>query len=286
MTRSHGLTPWLLIGPVLVFFLALFAAPIFVLFSTSFEQINTATFQVVAWPTLANYAKFLGDPYYLGILFLTLKISALVTVITLIVGYPVAMYLVRASTRERAIIVFAILSPLLVSLAVRSLGWVLLLGPNGLADTLFRGLGLHPINLMYTQTAVTLGLSQILFPYMVLALYAALHGIDTSLTLAAQSLGASPLRIFYRVTLPLSAPGAVAGCLIVFAISMSSFVTPAMLGGPFVKVVAFLAWQQSVIVVNQGFAAAISMILLAATTLIIVLYNRFAERRWSMGASN
>jgi putative spermidine/putrescine transport system permease protein len=268
MTRHTSFTPWLLLGPVLLVFLVLFAAPIFALFATSFEQVDTATFRIVAWPTLVNYAKFLGDPYYLGILLLTLKISTLVTIITLIVGYPVAMYLVRAPARERAVIVFAILSPLLVSLAVRSLGWVLLLAP---------------VKLMYTQTAVTLGLSQILFPYMVLALYSALHGIDGSLPLAAQSLGANPLRTFYRIILPLSAPGAVAGCLIVFAISMSSFVTPAILGGPFVKVVAFLAWQQSVIVVNPGFAAAISMILLFVTTLVIVVYNRTSERHWSAG---
>jgi putative spermidine/putrescine transport system permease protein len=285
MTRRPDLAAWALVGPVLVIFLVFFAAPILVLFALSFERVDMASFEVVDPFTLHNYARFLLDPYYLEVLGVTLRISLLVTLLTLVTGYPAAAYLVRAGARERAVLMLLIVSPLLVSLVIRSFGWVIVLGPKGLVNALLLALGLvkAPVKLMYTETAVVIGLAHVFYPFMVLAVYSALARIDPAVVRAAMNLGASPAKTFWRVTLPLSVPGIVAGSLIVFALSVSSFVTPALLGGPWVRVVAYLVWEQNLIVLDWGFAAAIAVILLGVTAAIMVAYNRFVERTWFAG---
>ncbi len=285
MTRRPDLAPWLLAGPVLALFAVFFALPILILFASSFERVDTASFEVVERFTLANYARFLLDPYYLEVLGVTLRISLLVTLLTLVAGYPVALYLARAGAQERAILMLLIVSPLLVSLVIRSFGWVIVLGPRGLVNALLLALGLvrAPVKLMYTETAVVIGLAHVFYPFMVLAIYSALQRIDPAVIRAAVNLGASPAKTFWRVTVPLSVPGILAGSLIVFALSVSSFVTPALLGGPWVKVVAYLVWEQNLVVLDWGFASAIAVILLGVTALIMIAYNRLAERSWFAG---
>jgi putative spermidine/putrescine transport system permease protein len=285
MRNRPALTPWLLAGPVLLLFVVFFAAPVLVLFASSFERVDTATFRVIDPLTLHNYRKFLLDPYYLGVLGATLKISLLVTLAALVTGYPVAAYLTKARPRERAVLMLLIVSPLLVSLVIRSFGWVIVLGPRGLVNALLLGLGLAraPVKLIYTETAVVVGLTHVFYPFMVLAIYSALQNIDPAVIRAARNLGAGPLQTFWRVTLPLSVPGIVAGSLIVFALAVSSFVTPTLLGGPWVKVVAYLAWEQNLVVLDWGFAAAIAVILLAVTVLVMLAYNQLVERRWFAG---
>jgi putative spermidine/putrescine transport system permease protein len=274
-----------LVGPVLALFVAFFAVPMLVLLAGSLERIDTATFQVIERLTLHNYRRFLLDPYYLGVLGATLRISVLTTLVALVAGYPVAAYLSRAGARERAVLMLLVVSPLLVSLVIRSYGWVIVLGPRGLVNDVLLGLGLigAPLRLLYTETAVVAGLAHVFFPFMVLAVFSSLQTIDPAVLRAAQNLGASPLRAFLAVTLPLSVPGIVAGSLIVFALAVSSFVTPTLLGGPWVKVVAYLAWEQNLVVLDWGFAAAISVILLAMTALIMYAYNRLVERSWFAG---
>ena len=162
---------------------------------------------------------------------------------------------------------------------------LIILGPKGVVNTVLIDLGLvkAPLALMYTQTAVIIGLAHVFYPFMVLAILSSLQNIDPVVVRAAQNLGATPVRAFWHVTLPLSTPGVVAGAVIVFALSMSSFVTPSLLGGPWVKVVAFLAWEQAVFVLDWPFAAAISVILLAVTGFILVLSNRVVERGLFVG---
>lgn len=285
MIRRPSLVPWVLVGPVLLVFVVFFAVPVLILFASSFERMDLATFRVIERLTLYNYRKFLLDWYYLGVLLATLKISLLVTLAALATGYPVAAYLAKARPRERAILMLLIVSPLLVSLVIRSFGWVIVLGPRGLVNALLLGLGLVkvPVKLIYTETAVVVGLTHVFYPFMVLAIYSALQNIDPAVVRAARNLGAGPLQTFWRVVLPLSVPGVVAGSLIVFALSVSSFVTPTLLGGPWVKVVAYLAWEQNLIVLDWGFAAAIAVILLVVTALVMLCYNQLVERRWFAG---
>jgi putative spermidine/putrescine transport system permease protein len=286
MSREPArLVPWLLLAPTLVLFMAVFAVPLLILFMSSFERLDTTTFAVVERFTLFNYRKFLFDEFYITVLLVTLKVSLLVTLIALIAGYPLAMYLTKASSRERSLLMLLIISPLLVSVVIRTFGWVIVLGPKGVINWALLELGLLsvPLKLMYTETAVVIGLTHIYYPFMVLAIYTALRNIDPAVIRAAQSLGAGPARTFWQITLPLSVPGVVAGSLIVFALSVSSFVTPSLLGGPWVKVAAYLAWEQNVTVLDWPFAAAISVILLLLTALIMVISNRLVERTWFAG---
>jgi putative spermidine/putrescine transport system permease protein len=285
VAKRRNLTPWILIGPVLLGFVVLFAVPMLLLFALSLERIDTGTFAVVERFTLFNYRRFLFDPFYFGVLLTTLKLSLFVTLACFLTGYPVALYLARTPPRERAALMLLVISPLVVSLVIRSFGWLVILSPRGVVNALLVGLELveAPVKLIYTQTAVVIGLAHVYYPFMVLAIHSALQGIDPAVIRAAQNLGASPARSFWRVTFPLSIPGVVAGSLIVFALSVSSFVTPVLLGGPWVKVVAYLAWEQALSVVDWSFAATISVILLMVTGVIIAVSNRLVERHWFAG---
>ncbi|MGH7319066.1 MAG: ABC transporter permease [Candidatus Rokuibacteriota bacterium] len=285
MSGRRELAPWILMGPVLALFFVFFAVPVLILFAGSLERVDTATFTVVERFTLFNYRRFLFDPFYLGVLLTTLKLSLLVTLVALLAGYPVALYLARASARERRLLMLLVVSPLVVSLVIRSYGWLIMLGPKGVVNALLTGLGLvrAPVKLIYTEFAVVIGLAHVFYPFMVLAIASALQNIDPAVLRAAENLGAGPFRVFRRVTLPLSIPGVVAGSLIVFALSVSSFVTPTLLGGPWVKVVAYLAWEQNLVVLDWAFAGAIAVILLAVTGLIMLVYSRLVERTWFAG---
>jgi putative spermidine/putrescine transport system permease protein len=275
----------MLIGPVLLLFLTFFAVPVGILLVSSLQRVDPTTSTVIERFTLYNYRHFLFDRFYLGVLLTTLKISMIVTLTCLLTGYPAAALMARTSPRERSILTLLVVSPLVVSLVIRNLGWLIILGPKGVVNTVLIHLGLvkAPLALMYTQTAVVIGLAHVFYPFMVLAILSSLQNIDPVVVRAAQNLGATPLRAFWHVTLPLSTPGVVAGAVIVFALSMSSFVTPSLLGGPWVKVVAFLAWEQAVFVLDWPFAAAISVILLGVTGFILVLANRVIERGLFVG---
>lgn len=278
-------TPWILIGPVLLVFAAFFGVPTLVLFLSSFDRMELVTYKIVETFTLHQYTRFFSDPFYLGILWITLKISFFSTLVCLVTGYPVALCLTRVSARERAFLMMLILSPLLVSVVVLSFGWIIVLAPTGLINSALKGLGLidQPLQLRYTETAVVMGLSHVYYPFMVLSIYNSLRNIDPQVVNAARSLGASKTRAFWRVVLPLSAPGALGGCFIIFALSVSSFVTPTLLGGVWVKMMAFMAWQQQIHLLDWPFGAAITVVLLAATCLIMFVYNRLAERWWFAG---
>jgi putative spermidine/putrescine transport system permease protein len=282
--RRFTLLPWLIVAPALIVFVVVFAIPVVQLLLTSLERINTSTFAVIERFTLYNYVKFLSDEFYLSVLWVTIRIGLVVTLICAVLGYPVALYLGKAGPRERGILMLLIVSPLVVSLVIRSLGWLIILGRRGVIDWLAAALGLGGgINLLHTETSVVIGLAHIFYPFMVLAIYGALQNIDPAMMRAAANLGASPFRAFCAVTLPLSVPGLLAGSLIVFALSVSSFVTPALLGGPWVKVAAYLVWEQTLQILDWSFAAAIATILLIVTGAIMYAYKRIAERSWFAG---
>jgi putative spermidine/putrescine transport system permease protein len=279
---AFRLAPWMLLGAPFLVFVTMFGIPLLVLLATSFERVDPTTFRVKDAFTFYNYTKFLTDSFYLGVLWTTLKLGALSTLICVVLGYPVALFLTTtARPRERSILMLLIISPLLVSLVIRSLGWIIILGRRGLIDSLANALHLADgsVNLMYTQTAVVIGQAHIFFPFMLISIYASLQNIDPALLRAASNLGATPLSVFRHVTLPLSMPGVVAGSLIVFALCVSSFVTPTLLGGPWVKVVGYLVWEQALQVLDWSFASAIATILLVITGVIMYGYKFASERR-------
>jgi putative spermidine/putrescine transport system permease protein len=275
--RDPRATPWLLVAPAVVIYVVLFVLPFGNLILSSFYDYSRLT-GIVKTLTLKNYVRFWTDPFYLDILYRTFRVSLTATAVTLVVGFPVALYMTRASARMRALVTLFILSPLLVSVVVRSFGWLIILGPDGLLQSVLRPFGIKDATVMYTEVAVVVGLVNVFLPYMVLSIVASLQSIDPAVPRAAQSLGATRTQVFRRVTLPLSMPGVVAGTLIVFCLGSSAFVTPALLGGAEIKVLATLIYQQMMILQNWPFAAAISLALLVIVLAIVGLQVKLLER--------
>jgi ABC-type spermidine/putrescine transport system permease subunit I len=213
--------------------------------------------------TLANYARFLGDSYYLGIFASTLLISVAATVLCLVMGFALGCWIARGSRLRRALGVAAVLLPLLVSDVVRSYGWTILLADNGILAQAFALVHLPFPSLLRTPAAVVIGLTEVLLPFVVLPVVAAVASIPLQLDEAARSLGAGPLATMLRVELPLARPAMIVGAALVFLLSMSAFVTPSLMGGATVPVMGTLVYDQALSVGNWPFASAVGLLLLA-----------------------
>ena len=276
--RLDRMVPWFLLLPALIIFIAFLAVPVGMLFVTSFYSWDP-TQGIQPDLTLANYAKFLSDPFYLGILARTVRISLVVVLTTLVLGYPVAYVLTNTHGRTRGFLTIAVLSPLLISMVVRTYGWMILLGQGGPIDHALRAIGWeNPPKLLFTELGIIIGLTHVLLPYMILSIAGSLERISPAVIRAAANLGADRLRIFLRVIFPLSLPGVFSGSVIVFSLSASAFVTPAMLGGPQAKVVSFLTYEQVAVLLNWPLGSAIAFILMLITAGLLVLYSRVLER--------
>lgn len=278
--------PWLLVAPALVLFVLLLVAPLGIMAWLSLYRLDRTTGQLLPHG-LGHYVAFLTDAFYLGILGRTVKLAAVTTLVAALAGYPLAVAMTRASPRRRAMLLLVVLAPLMISVVVRTFGWVVLLGPNGAVNALLLRLGLvaEPLALLYSETAIVLGLVHVLLPFAVLPIFAALQNVDPDLLRAAQSLGATPAHGFWRITLPLSLPGVVAGTLIVFALSSSAFVTPAVLGGARLKVMSSLAYQQIMQLADWPGGAAVALILMAISVSAVLVYQRLLERTGTGGAA-
>lgn len=217
-----------------------------------------------------DFVAFFTDPFYLEILGTTFRISVISTAVSLLLGYPTAYYMARTRSRMRKVMMVIILFPFLVSAVVRSYGWMVLLGTKGLLNTFLKALGLisRPLKILNTETAVILGMVHLLVPYMVLSLVGVLQSIDPNVELAACSLGCPPFTVFRKVIFPLSVPGIISGCVLVFTMSMTSYVTPKLLGGSKFRVMATMVVQKINVNFDWGAASAISYILLAAILLV------------------
>ena len=250
------------LGPPLVFFAACFLLPLLYLFVVSFLEPS----QVELYEkrlTFANYGRVITDDFYLMIIGRSLLATTIVLVISLLLAYPAAMVIARFGPKWRIRMLAILLFPLMVSNVVRAYGWISILGRRGIANTIMLDLGIidAPLALLYSFNAVVLGLLTILLPYMIISIANALAAIDRSYTEAAESLGASPLRTFWHVTLPLSSPGVASGCLIVFFLALSAYVTISLLGGPRFKLLVSLVFD-TVVTLQWPRAAALSFILL------------------------
>jgi putative spermidine/putrescine transport system permease protein len=267
--RRTGL---LLALPAMAVFALLFVAPLFTLVLNSFRTAQGSF-------TLANYVRFLGDPFYLDVLAHTLLIGAITTLGCLLIGYPFALYLRGRSPRVRNYLSLILLSPLLISMVIRAYGWLVVLGPNGPVAAVFRAVGLEPPTLLYNDTAVIIGMVHVMLAYMVLPLVAVLDRIDPTLVPAARGLGASGWSCFWRITVPMSVAGMVAGSLIVFSLTVSSFVTPAILGGPTVKLMPYFVYTEATVNLDWPYAAAIGFILVVVTTALMAGYAALLRKR-------
>jgi putative spermidine/putrescine transport system permease protein len=229
--------------------------------------------------TLAHYREVVDHPIYLRVFLITFEIALSVTVLTLLIGYPLAYLLSGTSGAVATVIMSCVLLAYLTNILVRTYAWMLILGPNGVLGAALRWLGLSPVALLYNRYGVLIGMTYALLPYMVLTLYSVMRGIDRSYVLAARNLGASDWRAFRHVFLPMSLPGVVGGALLVFVLAVGYFITPRLLGGARDQMIAMVIEQQVELGMNWGFASALAIILLAFTTLGFLLYDRLVGLR-------
>ncbi|SFY40696.1 putative spermidine/putrescine transport system permease protein [Paracoccus pantotrophus] len=224
--------------------------------------------------TLSNWAILIEDTFYLEVLWQSVWVSAAITLITLACSYPIALYLHRTSGPIRTVLIVLVISSLLTSAVIRTYGWVALLSDNGVITSLLTSMGLNVPPLMFNTTGVIIGMTEILMPYMILALFAGFGRLDQNVEDAARALGANELRVFTRVVFPLTLPGVVLGCLLVFVLAVSSFITPKLLGGGRVFLLATEIYDQAIVTLNWPLAATLSMLVLIVFGLALALYAR------------
>ena len=278
--RTSLLSATTLIGPATAFVAVGLLVPLAILLRYSFNSVDRRRIMVETF-SLDNYIKFFSDPYYTGVLWTTLRVAALCTVICLAMGLPLAYVLARTQSRFKNVLIMLVVLPLFVGNAVRAAGWMIVFGSKGFLNVSLMKVGLvnEPIQIMFTEGAVVAGIIAVNLPYMVLTLQSVIEGINRSLEEAAFSLGAGPVMMFRRVLLPLALPGLIAGTILTFILGMNAYATPVLLGGPKFKMMAPLIYGQFQLN-NWPFGASVAFILMAATLALTATANVLVQRRF------
>ncbi len=274
MPLSARLT-WLLLAPALAVLLLVFVLPLGWFLVSSLLELGT-------WPEITEQvAEVLGSRAMRQSLLATAEIGLATTLLVLLIGYPLAYGMLKAGRGGFRAIIACVLLPYFTSVIVRTYAWMVLLGRTGVINQILQELGITslPLQLMYNRTAVVVGMTYVLLPYMVLTLFGAMRGVDPRLLQAAAGMGASGPRIFLRVFLPLTLHGVFAGVLLVFILAIGFFITPALMGAPEDMMAGMLIERQVELANNWPVAAIMSIILLVVTLSIYALYSRFADLR-------
>jgi len=267
----------LLIAPALATLVVLFVVPYLNLLAISLMTPSHQAPYLRVF-TLGNYLSLVRDLLTWGVVGRTLWLGIVTTAICLAVSYPLAYHLARASRRLRGVLMILVISPLLVGVLIRTYGWMILLQDTGLVNQLVTALGFRALPLMYNTTGVLIGLVHVFIPFMVLAIAGTIQGIDPELELAARSLGAGAWRTFWRVVFPLSVPGVVAGTVLVFVLTISSYVIPSLLGGFTVLTVPLLVVRTVTELFNWPGGSAFAIIFFVITLVVVWLYLRAMGR--------
>ncbi|WP_421997167.1 ABC transporter permease [Reyranella sp.] len=272
---------WLL-APAVLLFVLFFVLPFGVMAAMSFYSGNPAN-NPNAYLTTRHYERFILDNagIFHDALWSTLRIGLVTTVVALLIGYPLAHWMARMHSRlGHALVLMAVIAPMLTGIVVRTFAWMTILQDKGVINTLLIQWGVieKPLPLMYNEFGTVVALVHIYVPFMVLTLTGVIGRIDERLEQAARSLGAGRFRAFLEVTLPLSLPGILAGSLLVFALSISAYVTPSLMGGTDVLTLPMLIAQQVGTSFNPNFAGALGVILLLVSLIIVIAYNRILAR--------
>ena len=273
---------WQLSLPLAAFFVFFFVAPLIVMFVLSLFTTRELT---EIGPD--QYTTFFGDAFNLSVLWDTIWLGVQTTLLCLIMGYPLAIAYTRAPGWLQSVLMFAIVMPLLTSVVVRTFAWLVILGRNGIVNDLLIDLGMAsaPLKFLYTNGGVVLALAQIQMPLMVLPLITSLSQMSANLDEASESLGAGAWRTFFKVTLPLTLPGIIAGCLLVFAAATTAFVTQSVIGGGRLIYMPQYIYQQAISLQNWPFAATISIVFTVSIIGIMYLFNRAGQANVTAGAT-
>lgn len=279
MERRPLLSALSFLAPPNLWLLVFFVLPMATMVLYSFWRI--VDYEIVADFTFRNYQRLTQD-LYVTVFWRTVRISVIVTVVSLIIGYPVAYYLARKVRRFRLTLLMLIILPLWTSYLVRTYAWMLLLGTNGVINKALLAVGIvdEPVSwLLYSDFAVTVALVHIYMPYLILPIYAVLEKLDGSLIEAAKDLGGGRLRTFLYVTLPLSLPGIATGCVFVFIPSMGSFVTPELLGGTRSILIGSIIAQQFGVAYEYPFGSAMALVVMAIILVFAAIVLRYGRPR-------
>lgn len=259
--------------PAFIIMTLVFIFPMIQLFTISLWKYNPTGVLLETDFTLENYLVYLNNPFYRSVVFNTFRLGFIVTIVCLIIGYILAYILARANLRYKNLFIFILLTPLFVSVVVRVFGWEVIMERNGVINCLLLSIGLidEPIRMMRTEFAVIVGLVNVQLTFMVIPIYSILTSIRPSLEDAAKTLGANPLVCWFKITLPLSFPGVVAGWTLVFIMTINSYVQPSILGGPSFFVMATVIRSQITGSLNWPLAASSGFMLLIFGLLAVYL---------------
>jgi putative spermidine/putrescine transport system permease protein len=273
------LTASVLLGPATVVIVIGLLLPILILFRYSFNKFEPRLMMVEAM-TSENYVKFFTDPFYTNIFWTTLRVALLCTLACLILAFPLSYILARSNSRYKNVLVMLVILPLFIGNAVRAAGWMTLFGSKGALNAGLLQLGAieAPLEIMFTEKAVVIGIIAVNLPYMVLTLQSVLEGVPRDVEEAAFSLGAGPLVMFCRVLWPLALPGVIAGAIFCFILAMNAYATPTLLGGPQFKMMGPLVFGQFRLN-NWPFGAAIAFVLMTATLVLAASANLLIHSR-------
>ena len=279
--RTSTLSAAGLVGPATLYVAVGLLIPLAILFRYSLNQFVPGKFMVDAL-TIENYVKFFTDVYYTAVLTRTVRIALITTIICLAMGFPLAYVLARTRTRYKNVLIMLVVLPLFVGNAVRAAGWMVAFGNKGVINASLMGAGAisTPIEIMFTEFAVIVGITAVNLPFMVLTLQSIIEGIDRSVEEAAFNLGATPWQMARRVLFPLAMPGILAGTILTFILAMNAYATPVLLGGPRFQMMGPLVYGQFVQQNNWPFGGAIAFILMMATLILTLAANLLVQQRY------
>ncbi|MGE7879451.1 ABC transporter permease [Peribacillus muralis] len=262
---------YLLLLPGLLFLTVFMIIPILLTIGTTFINDNGFSIQ--------GYLDFFKDRYFIEILLTTLRVSLFTTILCILLGFPAAYYISKLKQRKKAIMLLLTIFPLLTSPVVRSFSWMVIIGKNGVVNKLLLGIGLidTPLDILYTPTAIIIGLVHLFLPLIIVTLVGVMENIEMDLLKAAESLGASRLAVFSKVIIPLSVPGLVIGSILVFVGSFTAYTTPALLGGK-QRVISTFLYQNAITLNEWQVASIVATIMIAVTVLIISIMNGLAKK--------
>lgn len=264
---------WVLVILPALFIIVFTFVPMISLFKLSIIDENGFTFKYIA--------QIFTEPIYLQVIWLTLKTSFIVTVISIVLAYPVAYFIIKTkSSRTKKVILMIIMIPFWISLLVRTFSWIIILQEQGILNTFLKNIGLinQPLDLLYNTASVTIGMTHVLFPYMVLNVYSVMSSIDTQLVEVAQVMGARPIKAFWQVFFPLSVPGILSGSILVFVLALGYFITPALLGGSKNMLVSTLIQNNISATLNWPLASALSLVLFIITMVLLSILAVLVKR--------